>query len=86
MIRDVAQVGGYPEYKGEPYQNTDRDGMPDEWEKKYGLNAGEAADAAGDLNGDGYTNIEDFLNRLDPTAARVEWKAPKTYVDLFGSM
>jgi len=85
IITDVSQVGGYPEYRGEPYADSDNDGMPDDWEKKHGLAPRDAADAAGDLNGDGYTNIEDFLNGLDPTAPKTEWPAPRTYKDLFGS-
>lgn len=83
IITDIAQVGGYPEYRGEPYTDTDSDGMPDDWEQSHGLNAQDAGDAAGDLNGDGYTNIEDFLNGLDPTAPAKAWPAPRTYVDLF---
>jgi hypothetical protein len=76
IISDISQVGGYPEYRGQPYKDSDGDGMPDDWETKHGLNAG-------DLNGDGYTNIEDFLNGRDPTATKVKWSAPRTYVDLF---
>ena len=57
--------------------------MPDDWETKHGLNPKDPTDAAGDLNGDGYTNIEDFLNNLDPQAPKVEWPTPRTYVDLF---
>jgi hypothetical protein len=83
IITDVSQVGGYPEYRGEPYPDADSDGMPDEWEKRFGLNADDPADAAGDLNGDGYTNIEEFLNGLDPTEPGRKWKAPRTFVDLF---
>jgi hypothetical protein len=83
IITDISQVGGYPEYRGEPYVDSDNDGMPDDWELKHGLDPKNPADAAGDLNGDGYTNIEDFLNGLDPTAPKVEWPTPRTYVDLF---
>jgi hypothetical protein len=83
IITDVAQVGGYPEYKGEPYADADSDGMPDDWEASHGLNPKDASDAAGDLNGDDYTNIEDFLNGLDPQSPRKEWPAPRTYKDLF---
>jgi hypothetical protein len=32
------QVGGYPEYKGTPYKDTDNDGIPDAWEIAHGLN------------------------------------------------
>jgi hypothetical protein len=83
IITNVAQVGGYPEYEGTPYKDSDGDGMPDEWESKYGLDPHHASDAAGDLNGDGYTNIEDFLNELDPTAPKREWPSSRSYGDLF---
>jgi hypothetical protein len=83
IISDVNQVGGYPEYQGQPHADADSDGMSDAWETTYGLNPNDATDAAGDNNGDGYTNIEDFLNRLDPTAEGVEWESPRAYVDRF---
>jgi hypothetical protein len=83
IITDVEQVGGYPEYGGEPYKDSDSDGMPDAWETKYGLSPNDSADAAADLNRDGYTNIEDFLNGLDPKAPAKDWSAPSTYKDLF---
>lgn len=86
IITDVSQVGGYPEYRGEPYADADGDGMPDDWEVKHGLDPQNAADAAGDANGDGYTNIEDFLNGLDPQAAREKWPTPRSYVDLFSDV
>jgi len=84
IITDPSQVGGYPEYRGEPYADTDNDGMPDNWEKPYGLDPNNADDASQDMNRDGYTNIEDFLNGLDPTAKNVRWESPDTYRDLFG--
>ena len=68
IISNIEQVGGYPAYEGMPYPDADGDGMPDAWETKYGLNPYHSLDASGDLNGDGYTNIEDFLNGLDPRA------------------
>jgi hypothetical protein len=83
IITDVTQVGGYPKYEGTPYNDADIDGLPDDWELRYGLDPNDPVDAATDLNGDGYTNIEDFLNRLDPMALKVEWPTPRTYVDLF---
>jgi hypothetical protein len=83
IITDPGQVGGYPEYRGKPHIDNDADGMPDEWEDKFGLDSKNPADASHDLNGDGYTNIEDFLYGLDPTAKNVEWKSPRTYKDLF---
>jgi len=86
IITDINQVGGYPEYRGEPYQDTDRDGMPDDWEDRHGLDRHDPSDAAGDLNDDGYTNIEAFLYRIDPRAPQKQWPTPRTYVDLFSEV
>ncbi|HYE53456.1 MAG TPA: polysaccharide lyase [Chitinophagaceae bacterium] len=65
IITDVNQVGGYPEYKGTPYKDSDNDGMPDDWEKKNGLNPNNAADASAYAKSrSGYTNIEEYLNSV----------------------
>jgi hypothetical protein len=61
FITDPAQVGGYPDYRGTPYADADKDGMPDDYEKKHGLNPADAADAAADPDSDGYTNVEAWL-------------------------
>lgn len=81
IITNPSQVGGYPEYQGNPYKDSDSDGMPDYWENKYGLNPNDAADASTDLNGDGYCNIEEFINGLDPKAKKVDWTDLKHNVD-----
>ncbi|MET0393319.1 MAG: pectate lyase [Chitinophagaceae bacterium] len=47
--------------------DTDRDGMPDEWEKKNKLNAGDAADAAAYTLHQQYTNVEVYINSLVST-------------------
>ena len=65
IITDVNQVGGYPEYKGAPYKDSDSDGMPDEYETKSGLNPKNAADASQySKSKSGYTNIEEYLNSV----------------------
>jgi hypothetical protein len=64
IITDISQVGGYPEYKGTPYKDSDSDGMPDDYEIKNGLNPKNAADASLVKSKDGYTNIEVYLNGL----------------------
>jgi len=69
IITDISQVGGYPEYKGAPYKDTDHDGMPDAYEIKHGLNPKDARDASKlAKNGGGYTNIEVYLNSLVPVS------------------
>ncbi len=80
IITDIRQVGGYPEYTGESYIDTDKDGMPDAWEKKYGLNANDATDAIKDCNGDGYTNIEKYINAINPKK-KVDWTKTKNNRD-----
>ena len=49
--------------------DTDGDGLPDDWEKKHGLNLSDSSDAVRDTDGDGYTNIEEFINGTDPNKA-----------------
>ena len=73
IITDPQQVGGLPTYKSVVGPvDSDKDGMPDQWEEKYGLNPNDASDANGDLSGDGYTNIEKYINGIDPTV-KVDW-------------
>ena len=38
--------------------------MPDAWETKYGLNPNDPADATGDFDKTGYTNIEKYINGI----------------------
>jgi hypothetical protein len=81
IITDIREVGGYPDYKGNPYKDTDGDGMPDAWESKHGLNPKDASDANKDSNGDGYTNIEKYINGIDPSK-KIDWKDDKNNVDV----
>jgi pectate lyase len=54
----------YPEYKTYNTQkDTDHDGMPDNWEKKNGLNPTNADDR-NKVAGDGYTMLEEYLNSI----------------------
>jgi transmembrane sensor len=80
IITSPDQVGGYPDYKGIAYKDSDNDGIADAWEKKYGLNPKDASDANKDLNGDGYTNIEKYFNGIDPTQ-KTDWTKTNNNVD-----
>jgi len=75
IIASQAEVGGWPQYKSaEPTtkgdMDADRDGMPENWERRHGLDT-QRADHNDDLDGDGYTNIEEFLNGTDPRKATI---------------
>jgi hypothetical protein len=52
-----------PIYRPAGY-DTDNDGMPNIWETANGLDPN-ANDSAEDNDGDGYTNLEEFLNQVD---------------------
>ena len=59
--------------------DADGDGLPDEWEKKFGLNPGDASDANADADGDGFTNAEEYAAKTDPTN-------PKDHPDYLASL
>jgi hypothetical protein len=73
IITDISQVGGYPEYKGTSYIDSDKDGLPDAYEKKNKLNPNDASDATIDSDNDGYTNIEEYINGTNPKK-KTDWK------------
>ena len=68
IIDSQKQVGGWPALSSsKPPQDSDMDGMPDAWEKQYGLNP-EKSNSKLDRDRDGFTNIEEFLNQTDPSS------------------
>ena len=65
VIDSQTAVGGWPELRSvAPPADSDRDGMPDEWETSAELNAEDPADGSKDRNNDGYTNLEEYLDAL----------------------
>jgi len=69
IIDTQVHVGGWPELSaGTPPPDGDNDGMPDEWERQRGLDPTQAGDSSADRDGDGYTNIEEYINGLVPDA------------------
>jgi len=44
--------------------DTDKDGTPDAWGAKYGLNPNDPSDATGDFDKTGYTNIEKYVSGI----------------------
>lgn len=65
FIDSQNEVGGWPKIaSGTPPPDSDYDGMPDAWEIAQNLNPQDPTDANNDRNGDGYTNIEEYINGL----------------------
>ncbi len=65
MINSQDEVGGWPVlHNAKALLDTDRDGMPDQWERRHGLDPDDPNDRNGDQNGDGFTNLEEYLNNL----------------------
>jgi autotransporter-associated beta strand protein len=60
---DPPMNGPGPVAGGRAPADADLDGMPDYWEIAAGLNPN-LADHNGDADGNGYTNLEDYLNSL----------------------
>lgn len=70
IVDTPEQVGGWPELKSAaPPADSDHDGMPDDWESQNGLDAHDKADGSTDTDGDGYSNLEEFLNSTNPRTA-----------------
>jgi hypothetical protein len=64
-IDSQSEVGGWPELApGSPWLDGDGDGMPDAWETRLRLDPRDPADGNSDRDGDGYTELEEWLNSL----------------------
>jgi len=57
----------WPDYRSLPAPtDSDGDGLPDFWEKQFGLDPNDAKDGA-KISAGGYANIEHYFNNTDPT-------------------
>lgn len=64
IIDSPIAVGGWADYKSAPAPvDTDKDGMPDAWEIKKGLNPNDVSDG-NKKDASGYTMLEIYLNEL----------------------
>ncbi len=65
IIGNENDVGGYPKLEeGKAPLDTDQDGMPDEWEIRNGIDPENPEDRNEDPDGNGYTNLEEYLSEL----------------------
>jgi pectate lyase len=71
IIDTQEQVGGWPTLRSKVAPvDSDDDGMPDSWERRQGLNRHNPADGSTDKDGNGYTNLEEYLNSISPGNSR----------------
>jgi pectate lyase len=82
IIKSPTDVDAWPKYSdvGKAPIDSDHDGMPDEWETKYGLNPNDASDGAEDRDNDGFTNVEEYINGTDPTQY-IDYNKPENNVN-----
>lgn len=74
IINSQNEVGGWPQYAaGITPKDSDRDGIPDFWEREHGLDPHSSNDRYLDNDGDGYTNLEEWLNQTDPNKEDTHW-------------
>ena len=67
ILDSQREVGGWPVLRSAPAApDKDGDGMPDAWEQQHGFDPANASDGPQDANGNGYTNLEEFLNGTKP--------------------
>ncbi|WP_274628682.1 pectate lyase [Arvimicrobium flavum] len=65
LKHDPRSVGGWPLLASTPAPaDQDRDGMSNDWERSHGLDYTDPRDANDDLDGDGWTNLEEYLHVL----------------------
>ncbi len=71
LIDNEADAGGFPNFAAETRPadwDTDHDGLPNWWEKAFGLNenskAGDFSDANSDTDKDGFTQLDNYLDWL----------------------
>jgi len=66
LIDTPDDVGGWPKYEGTKdfSLDTDKDGIPDEWEKTHGLDYADPKDARATTLSSPYLNLEVYLNDI----------------------
>ena len=71
MIDNESDAGGFPNFVSETRPadwDTDHDGLPNWWEKAFGLNenskAGDFSDVNADADKDGFTQLDNYLDWL----------------------
>jgi hypothetical protein len=67
IIDSYAEFPGWPSLVGAAAPaDADQDGMPDAFEQRYFLLPSDPVDGPQDFDGDGWTNVEEYLNGTNP--------------------
>ena len=70
ILDSQTDVGGWPLLSSTvALIDSDHDGMPDSWENENGLNSVDNSDGNLDKDGDGFTNLEHYLNSIISSSA-----------------
>ena len=65
LIDSQDEVGGWPDLAaGQPWRDGDGDGLPDDWERRHGLDPTDPQDARARVDNAGYDALEAWLNAL----------------------
>lgn len=65
IINSQAEVGGWPKLtSAKAPEDSDGDGIPEDWERKHGLDPDDVGDGAVAKEPGGYTNLEIYLHEL----------------------
>ncbi len=65
IIDSQDDVGGWPPLESkQPPDDSSGDGLPDWWVIRHGLDPSDSNEGNRDRNGDGYTNLQEYLNWL----------------------
>jgi hypothetical protein len=69
-LEQLAKDDGWRRFVEGPYYDIDNDKLPDYWEREYFGNLSNTA--TGDNDGDGISNLQEYLNGTDPTKKPVK--------------
>lgn len=75
----IPQLGNYTEtVSPPPNPDLDNDLIPDSWEAQYNLNSDNSSDAGQDPDGDGFSNLEEYIAGTHPLESNSSFKATAT--------